>query len=255
MNLYYRELGEGNPPIVILHGVFGSCDNWLTVSKGLAETNKIYLLDARNHGQSPHSEEFNYDIMADDLSEFIVNNNLVNPIIIGHSMGGKTVMKFAIKYPTLYSKMIVVDISPRYYAPHHHSILAGLEAIKLDVLQSRQEADDILKSFEPSLGVRQFLLKNLYRNEQNGFSWRMNLNVIKDKIENIGEPLTANSKITKPTLFVRGANSNYIFEKDIELINSIFSNVKIETIENAGHWVQAEKPKEFLEEVKKFISL
>lgn len=253
MNLYYRELGEGNPPIVILHGVFGSCDNWLTVSKGLAETNKIYLLDARNHGQSPHSEEFNYDIMADDLAEFINQNKLVQPIIIGHSMGGKTVMKFASKYPMLFSKMVVVDISPRYYAPHHHSILAGLEAIKLDTLQNRQEADDILKSFEPSLGVRQFLLKNLYRNEQNGFSWRMNLNVIKSKIENIGEPLDVNSKITNPTLFVRGANSNYILDTDIELIKKIFSDVKIATVENAGHWVQAEKPIEFLNEIKKFI--
>ena len=253
MNLYNRELGEGNPPIVILHGVFGSCDNWLTVSKGLAETNKIHLLDARNHGQSPHSEEFNYDLMADDLEEFIIQNKLVNPIIIGHSMGGKTAMKFASKHPTLYSKMIVVDISPRYYPPHHHSILAGLEAIKLGALQSRQEADDILKSFEPSLGVRQFLLKNLYRNEQNGFSWRMNLNVIKSKIENIGEPLDVNSKITNPTLFIRGANSNYILETDIELINSIFSDAKIATVENAGHWVQAERPTEFLDEVKKFI--
>ena len=185
MNLYFRELGEGNPPIVILHGVFGSCDNWLTVSKGLAETNKIYLLDARNHGQSPHSDEFNYSVMADDLYEFIQQKNLVKPIIIGHSMGGKTVMKFALKYPDAFSKMVVVDISPRYYAPHHQSILAGLNAIPINTMQTRQEADDILKTFEPELGVRQFLLKNIYRNEQNGFSWRMNFEVIKNKIENI----------------------------------------------------------------------
>ena len=253
MNLYFRELGEGNPPIVILHGVFGSCDNWLTVSKGLAETNKIYLLDARNHGQSPHSEDFNYDIMADDLFEFIQQHQLVKPIIIGHSMGGKTVMKFAVKHPDAFSKMVVVDISPRYYTPHHQSILAGLSAINLETLQSRQEADDIFKAFEPELGVRQFLLKNLYRNEQNGFSWRMNFDVIKNKIENIGEALNENAKIAQPTLFVKGANSNYIKEKDIELIKTIFSNVEIATIEGAGHWVQAEKPKEFLEEVKKFL--
>ncbi len=253
MNLYYRELGEGNPPIVILHGVFGSCDNWLTVSKGLAETTKIYLLDARNHGQSPHSKEFNYDVMAEDLIEFIREKKLVNPVIIGHSMGGKIVMKFALKYPDYFSKMIVVDISPRYYAPHHHSILEGLTAISLEKLQNRQEADDILKSFEPTLGVRQFLLKNLYRNEQNGFSWRMNLDVIKNKIENIGEALNKDAKINNPTLFVRGANSSYILENDITLINSIFSNVKIATVEGAGHWVQAEKPMEFLETIKHFL--
>jgi esterase len=253
MNLYYRELGEGNPPIVILHGVFGSSDNWLTVSKGLAETHKIYLLDARNHGQSPHTDEFNYDIMADDLFEFINQHQLVKPIIIGHSMGGKTVMKFAVKYPDAFSKMVVVDISPRYYKPHHQTIIAGLNAIPIDNLKTRQEADDILKTFEPELGVRQFLLKNIYRNDDNGFSWRMNFEVIKNKIENIGEALYEGAKITKPTLFVRGANSKYIQEKDIELIRTIFSDVSISTVEGSGHWVQAEKPKEFLEAVKKFL--
>jgi esterase len=253
MNLYYRELGEGNPPIVILHGVFGSSDNWLTVSKGLAETHKLYLLDARNHGQSPHSEDFNYDVMADDLFEFIQQHQLEKPVIVGHSMGGKTVMKFALKYPDAFSKMVVVDISPRYYKPHHQSVIAGLSAIHLEKLQTRQEADEIMKAFEPELGVRQFLLKNLYRNEQNGFSWRMNFDVIKNKIENIGEALNAGAKITKPTLFVRGSNSKYIQEKDIELIHSIFTDVRIATIEGSGHWVQAEKPKEFLEEIKKFL--
>jgi esterase len=253
MNLYYRELGEHNPPIVILHGVFGSCDNWLTVSKGLAETNKIYLLDARNHGQSPHSDDFNYNVMADDLHEFIQQQQLVKPIIIGHSMGGKTVIKFAVKYPDEFSKMIVVDISPRYYAPHHQSVIAGLSAIPVETIQTRQEADDILKTFEPELGVRQFLLKNLYRNDQNKFSWRMNFEVIKNKIENIGEALDQGAKITKPALFVRGANSKYIQDNDIELIHSIFSDVRIATVEGAGHWVQAEKPKEFLEEVRKFL--
>jgi esterase len=253
MNLYFRELGEGNPPIIILHGVFGSCDNWLTVSRGLAETNKIYLLDARNHGQSPHSDEFNYDIMAEDLHEFILQHKLSDPVIVGHSMGGKTVMKFAVKYPDAFSKMVVVDISPRYYKPHHQSVIAGLSAINLKALQSRQEADDILKNFEPELGTRQFLLKNLYRNEQNGFSWRMNFEIIKNKIENIGEALDSNVKINKPTLFVRGAKSKYIQDEDINLIHSIFSDVRIETVENAGHWVQAEKPKEFLEVLINFL--
>ncbi len=253
MNLYYRELGEGNPPIVILHGVFGSSDNWFTVSKGLAETHKIYLLDARNHGQSPHTDDFNYDIMADDLLEFINQHRLIKPIIIGHSMGGKTVMKFAVKYPDAFSKMVVVDISPRYYKPHHQTIIDGLTAIPIDNLKTRQEADDILKTFEPELGVRQFLLKNIYRNEENGFSWRMNFEVIKNKIENIGEALEEGAKITKPTLFVRGANSKYIQEKDIELIHTIFSDASIVTIEGSGHWVQAEKPKAFLEAVKAFL--
>ncbi|HSZ25756.1 MAG TPA: alpha/beta fold hydrolase [Cytophagaceae bacterium] len=255
MNLYYRELGTETPPIIILHGVFGSCDNWLTVSKGLAEIHKVYLLDARNHGQSPHSDEFNYQVMAEDLHEFIQQHQLMNPILIGHSMGGKTVMKYAADYPNEFSKMIVVDISPRYYPPHHQSILEGLSAISLETLESRQEADDILKKFEPVLGVRQFLLKNLYRNEQNRFDWRMNFKIIKSKIENIGEALDESAKITRPTLFIRGANSTYIQERDTTLIKTIFSDVQIATVEGAGHWVQAEKPKEFLEVVKNFLEV
>ncbi len=253
MKLYFRELGEGGTPIVILHGVFGSCDNWLTVSKGLAETNKVYLLDARNHGQSPHSEDFNYNVMAHDLYTFIKEQHLDKPIIVGHSMGGKTVMKFASLFPNDYSKMVVVDISPKFYPPHHQTILEGLSAIPIDTLKSRQEADDIFKQYEPAIGVRQFLLKNLYRNEQNGFSWRMNFDVIKAKIETIGEALDENVKIDKPTLFIRGANSSYIKDADAVLINKLFSHNTIVTIEGAGHWVQAEKPAEFLEEIRKFI--
>ena len=253
MKLFYRELGEKEPALVILHGVFGSSDNWLTVSKGLAENNKVYLLDARNHGHSPQSDEFSYEAMADDLYEFIQDKNLSNPIIIGHSMGGKTVMKFASKYPETYSKMIVVDISPRYYAPHHQSILAGFNAIPIEILTSRQEADDILKTFESDPGVRQFLLKNLYRNDENKFSWRINLPVINQKIENVGEALDENIKIDKPVLFVRGSLSKYIQEKDEIIIKKIFSNYKIVTVEGSGHWVQAEKPAAFLEVVKNFI--
>jgi esterase len=253
MDLYYRELGSGSPPIVVLHGVFGSSDNWLTVSKGFAENHQVYLLDARNHGQSPHSDDFSYDIMADDLYHFIQQQQLQAPIVVGHSMGGKTVMTFAAKYPEAFSKIIVVDISPRYYKPHHQSILAGLSAIPLEQLQSRQEADEILKEFEPALGVRQFLLKNLYRNAENNFAWRMNFEVIKNKIETIGEALDETARIAKPALFVRGANSRYIQEKDEALIHTIFQQASIVTIEGAGHWVQAEKPLEFLEAVKSFI--
>jgi len=253
MQLYYRALGQGNPPIVILHGVFGSCDNWLSVSKVLAETHEVYLLDARNHGQSPHSDEFSYEVMAEDLLTFIEEHQLVNPIIIGHSMGGKTVMKFASKYPTRFSKMVVVDISPRYYPPHHQSIIEGLSAIPLATLQSRQEADDSLKNYQPDLGVRQFLLKNLYRKEDNSFAWRMNFDVIKSNISKVGEALGDEVRISNPTLFIRGGLSKYIQEKDEALIHTMFSDVTIETIEGAGHWVQAEKPEEFFEKLNRFL--
>ncbi|MFL5731384.1 MAG: alpha/beta fold hydrolase [Cytophagaceae bacterium] len=252
MKLFYRELGHGRP-IVILHGVFGSCDNWLTVSKGLAETHHVYLLDARNHGHSPKSDEFNYSAMANDLKEFLQEQSLEDAVLVGHSMGGKTVMKFASMYPSMLNKMVVVDISPRYYKRHHDSIIQGLQSIDLKNLKTRQEADQQLSAFEPDFGTRQFLLKNLYRDEQNDFHWRINLPVIADKIDNVGEALDENIRISKPTLFIRGSKSNYIREQDEDLIRKIFSDVRIETVEGAGHWVQAEKPAEFLEKVKAFL--
>lgn len=252
MKLFYREQGEGQP-IVILHGVFGSCDNWITPAKMLSDKNKLFLVDQRNHGHSPNSDEFTNSIMADDLKEFIEEHNIVDPIIIGHSMGGKVAMTFASRYKSLLKKLIVVDISPRYYPPHHQSIIAGLKSIDLPNLKSRQEADEQLSKYVSELGVRQFLLKNIYRNEANEFAWRINLPVISEKINNICEPLDPEVRIDIPTLFIRGSESDYIRENDEVLIKSIFSDVKIATIEGAGHWVQAEKPKEFIEEIVKFI--
>lgn len=251
MGLYFRELGQG-APIIIMHGVFGTSDNWLTTSKGLSENNKIFLLDLRNHGQSFHSNDFNYEVMAGDVDASLREKNIHAPILIGHSMGGKVAMHYAAHYSN-YSKLIVVDISPRYYKKHHDAILTGLNALDLPSLHTRQAADEALSHYVPELGVRQFLLKNLYRNGANEFAWRLNLPVITAKIENIGEALDENVRITKPTLFIKGGLSRYIQEKDEELIHRIFSNVRIETIEGSGHWVQAEKPAEFVALVKKFI--
>lgn len=251
MKLYFRTLGSG-APIVIMHGVFGTSDNWITVSKELAKTNQVYLLDLRNHGQSPHSDLFNYAEMAKDLDEFLTDHHLQKPIIIGHSMGGKVAMRYAKDFKNI-GKLIVVDISPRFYPRHHETILEGLNAMPLEELQSRQQADDLLAAYIPELGVRQFLLKNLYRNEEGKFDWRLNLKVITDQIDIVGEPLGEDTRIDAPTLFIRGRNSNYILENDETLIKKIFSNVSIETIADAGHWVQAEQPMKFSEVVGRFI--
>jgi esterase len=252
MKLFYRELGEGKP-LVILHGVFGSSDNWFTVSKLLAEDYKIYLVDARNHGHSPRSEEFNYDVMGKDLEVFLKDHLIKDPVIIGHSMGGKIGMKFASLYPEMLKKLVVVDISPRYYKRHHDSILNGLKSIDLGQLSSRKQADEQLAKFELDSGVRQFLLKNLYRNQDNHFDWRINLEVIDKNIENVGEALAEDVRINTPTLFIKGSKSNYIKEEDEKLIKKIFRNSKIETVEGAGHWVQAEKPQQFIEAVRRFL--
>lgn len=252
MELYYRTLGAGQP-VIILHGLMGSSDNWLTVSKPLAEKYELFIVDQRNHGRSPWAEEMNYDVMVNDLLEFIQQHHISNPVIIGHSMGGKVAMKFATEHPALLSKLIVVDIAPRYYAPHHQDVLAGLNAIDLNTLQNRVEADQILVAHISSPDVRQFLLKNLYRNEDNQFAWRINLQVINEQIDHIGEALNTSTTFDKPALFISGALSDYITDADKPEIKATFPQSKVVVIPNANHWVQATQPLAFLNAVTEFI--
>ena len=252
MQLFYRESGEGRP-IVILHGLFGSSDNWMSVTKELALHYKAFVLDARNHGQSPHDSSHTYKDMASDLKEFIETHQLVNPILIGHSMGGKTIMRFAAEYPGIAEKLIVVDISPRFYGRHHEAILSGFSAINLDTLQTRNEADAIMSHYVGDVGVRMFLLKSLYRTNEGKFQWRINLPVINEQIDNIGEALPVSAKISTPTLFIRGSESGYIEDKDAALIAEHFSDYEIETVEGASHFVHAEKPKEIIALIEAFI--
>ncbi|GAB3934867.1 alpha/beta fold hydrolase [Larkinella terrae] len=254
MKLYFRQTGETGTPIIILHGILGSSDNWLTISKAIAEHNhRVFLVDQRNHGRSPRSEEFNYDVMAADLMEFITDHQLEKPVVIGHSMGGKTVMQFAMDYPGHYSHLVIVDIAPKFYPVHHAELIRGLKAIDLAMLKNRNEADEILSRFEPILTVRQFLLKNLYRNEQGQFDWRLNLPVIEQELYGIGGELRNLRIVTEPTLFIRGSESPYIKDEDELEIKRIFPNSTLETIQDAGHWVQAEKPAEFVETLIRFL--
>ncbi|MBP6386269.1 MAG: alpha/beta fold hydrolase [Pseudarcicella sp.] len=255
MQLFFRKEGTSGTHIIILHGIFGSSDNWLGIGKQLAENHVVYMVDQRNHGQSPHSDIFDYEAMATDLKELIDNENIENPIIIGHSMGGKTVMQFAMLYPESFSKMIVVDIAPKFYPVHHHMILQGLASIPLATLKSRTEANEILRNYEENEGVRQFLLKNLYRNpsKNNAFDFRINLPVISKNIDVVGHELMHEKSIEQPVLFVKGEKSHYILPEDERKIWELFPNYQIQTISDAGHWVQADKPEEFLTVVKDFV--
>lgn len=251
MKLFYREIGEGQP-IVLIHGLFGASDNLLGPGKALAEDYKVYLIDQRNHGNSPHSETHNYEAMAGDLKEFLESKDLENPLIVGHSMGGKTVMYFAAHNPNYEAKYIVMDISPRSYNRHHDQILDGLNSLKIEEINSRQDADKQLSSYVSDLGVRQFLLKNLERTDS-GFKWKINLKVLTDQIDNIGDGLDEATRIEKPFLFIKGNNSNYIRSHDEELIRKQFRQASIEGLDGAGHWLHAEKPKDFVDLVRKFI--
>ena len=252
MKLFFRELGQGKP-IIILHGLFGSSDNWLTQAKLLAPHYKVFSVDQRNHGQSPHSDDFDYASMVGDLNEFIQDQKISDPVILGHSMGGKTAMNFALAHADEISKLIVVDISPRVYNLEHYTIVEGLKAIPIDKLSSRNEADDVLSQFVPEPDVRQFLLKNLQRKNTGGFSWKINLPVIANKLSNVGVDLQFPGECDKPTLFIRGAKSKYVRDEDWERITEIFPTAQLETM-NTGHWVQAEKPQEFAELVMQWLS-
>lgn len=253
MELFFRQVGTGRP-MVILHGLFGSSDNWLTISKTIADEGfSVYLIDQRNHGRSPHKDTHTYIELAEDLHDFLQQQGIENPILVGHSMGGKTVMQYAMQYPEDFSALVVVDIAPKSYPVHHTDILNGLKAVPLATLQSRNEADALLSKYEPSLGVRQFLLKNLYRNEEGVFAWRLNLPVLDRDIEIIGDELQDTQVIEKPTLFIRGAESRYIKDTDIPGILSLFPNAQIDTIEEASHWVQAEQPEAFVASLKGFL--
>lgn len=251
MELFYRAIGQGHP-LIILHGLMGSSDNWLTQSKMLAEQYHVYMVDQRNHGRSFHSDEFDYKGLTEDLKHFVEKHVIGKPIILGHSMGGKTAMNFAVCYPELLSKLIVVDIAPKAYPVHHDSIIDGLNAIPINSLQSRDEADRILSEYVPEADVRQFLLKNLSRKPEGGFAWKINLPAIDKSLGKISEGMQYDGTYSGPALFVRGSKSKYVLDEDRATIKTLFPNSTLVTMDT-GHWVQAEKPIEFVEIVKNFL--
>lgn len=254
MKLYHHKIGEGRP-LVILHGLFGLGDNWATLAKRMAESFGFacYLVDLRNHGRSPHNPEFNYRIMAEDLREFLQDQHIQDPILLGHSMGGKVVLRFALAHAGIARKLIVVDIAPRFYPPHHQSVLAALHAIDFDIVRTRREAEAILRGALHEEATVQFLLKNLYWVGDERLGWRFDLESISHNIETVGEALPPGAAIATPTLFVRGERSGYIGSGDEQDIRQRFTSVEIATVPAAGHWVHAENPQGFMAAVLPFL--
>ena len=251
MKLFSRIMGEGQP-LLIVHGLFGMSDNWQSLGKKFADFFEVHLIDQRNHGRSPHSTVFNYEALADDLVKYIKNHKLKNILLMGHSLGGKTAMEFAVQYPDLVQKLIVVDISPKAYPVHHDTIIECLHSLDFNKLNSRGEADRKLAEYIFDDGVRQFLLKSLYWNEKGRLAFRFNLESIAEHIEEVGKALSDKLEYKGPCLFVDGATSNYILDEDEDLILEHFPEAKIVTIKDAGHWVHAEQPKHFFDEVLRF---
>ena len=253
MILHSKIVGEGKP-FVILHGFLGMSDNWKTLGSQFAEVGfQVHMLDMRNHGKSFHSDDFSYELMANDVKEYCEFHNVENIILLGHSMGGKAAMLLATMYPELIEKLIIADIGPKFYPQHHQPILEGLNAVDFSKKPSRSEVEEIVSHYISDFGTRQFLLKSLYWKEKEQLAFRYNLAVFNKKIEEIGKALPIENKFEKPTLFLRGSKSNYILEEDFKTIYYHFPNVKIETISNAGHWLHAENPSEFYEKAMKFI--
>lgn len=254
VDLFYREHGSGNTPLIILHGIFGSSDNWLTVAKSFLPSTHIFMVDLRNHGRSPHHDTFSYPAMVEDLHHFIQARGLQNPILLGHSMGGKVVMNYLHQHPRVARAAVVVDIAPRGYNIHHQTIIDGLLALDLPTANSRQEVDTRLSAYVPELDTRQFLLKNLYRDEANQFHLRMNLPVIARELPMVGAALADDAQWTGPTLFIRGSRSHYIRPEDLDDLRGHFPAARVQTIEGAGHWVQAEQPAAFAQALNTFLS-
>jgi len=254
MLLHSNIIGEGTP-FVILHGFLGMSDNWKTLGKHFsAQGYEVHLVDQRNHGRSFHDDAFNYEVLTQDLKVYCETQGLENIVLLGHSMGGKTAMLFASLYPEIVSKLIVADISPRFYPVHHESILKGLSAIDFEVLTARKEAETILSNYVQDFGTRQFLLKNLYWKDKGQLALRLNLKVLKDNVEEIGEALPAYLKYEGDTLFLRGDKSEYIGPSDKDFIKMQFPKAEISTVINAGHWLHAENPKAFFDYVIQFIN-
>ena len=251
--LYSKIEGTGKP-LVILHGFLGMSDNWKTLATQYAQAGfNVHLLDLRNHGRSFHSDEFDYDLMIRDVLDYCENHNLEKIALLGHSMGGKVAMLFATTYSEKVEKLIVADIGPKYYPPHHQTILEGLNAVDFSKKPSRNQVEEILTTYIPDFGTRQFLMKNLYWKTPEELAFRFNLEVLTKKVSQIGAALPDNLIFNNPTLFIRGGNSNYILDDDFPLIISHFPNLSIKTIPVVGHWLHAEKPMEFLELTLDFL--
>jgi len=252
MILHHKSFGSGDP-VIILHGLFGSLDNWQTVGKALSGSYLVILADLRNHGRSPHDAHMDLPSMAGDVRELALSRGLSTFHLIGHSLGGKVAMQLASDHPDLLDRLIVVDIAPRKYAGGHDHILDALSRMRPEDIADRAAADTLLSRDIPDFAVRQFLLKNLVRKEGGGFGWKMNLPAIEENYASIMDAVNFNRPYTKPTLFVRGGRSGYVTEEDLPAIRKQFVAARFVTIPESGHWVHAETPEKLLDAVRRFL--
>jgi esterase len=253
LNLHFKSYGEQGEYIFILHGLFGMLDNWHNIARSLSSEYRVISIDARNHGQSPHDDAMTYELMAEDVIELADNLNVETFILMGHSMGGKTAMRAALMFPERISKLIIVDIAPKAYPASHSVYFKAFEEIEWANMQNRTEIDEALKVYEKNDGVRLFLAKNIDRLDSGGFAVKSNIPAIKSAYEHIGGEFKMDTVYNGKTLFIYGEKSNYLLDKDRPLINQHFPNNQYSMVKNASHWVHAENPSDFLNQLDQFL--
>ena len=264
MKLFYRKYGIG-PPLIILHGLYGSSDNWVTIAKELGKTFTVYLPDPRNHGQSPHYETHDYNSMRDDLYNLAANLKLKKFFLAGHSMGGKTAISFAIRWPEMINGLLIADISPftnenfKFSAYNEHlSILKAILSIDLTTIYSRGDADSILSGTIHSDKVRSFILKNLQRTSGNNFRWKLNASSLLNNLDNIMKGVDLLELLNQhisgfPVIFLKGSDSDHLPAEDYRKINKIFPAAEFIEVLNAGHWIHADRPDEVIRSILKLL--
>lgn len=240
-------------PLLVFHGLFGMLDNWGSFAKEVSENFPVHIIDLRNHGKSFHSEDMSHDDLANDILRYMEHYSIEKAHLLGHSLGGKAVMQFAISYAQKVEKLVVVDISPKAYPPHHQGIIKALESVNFNEVTSRGEVEEMLSKYIPEKSVIFFLAKSLYWTDEKKLAWRFNLKTLSEKYNDFVSNAIKFGVFTGETLFISGAQSNYILPQDEYLIKQQFPNSQIVKINNAGHWVQAENPQDFNQVVKEFL--
>ena len=253
MNLNFKSIGSGFP-LIILHGLLGSLDNWQGIAKQLGENFQVYIIDQRNHGRSPHSDEFSYQILVDDVLEFMHQQGIAQAHFLGHSMGGKVAMNLALEHPDKVAKLIIVDVAPVEYEDRHSTVFKALFAVDLKTIESRQQAEAVLRTYlGQDESTIQFLMKGLYRDDDNKFQWRFNVQALYDAYNEISTGVKADKPFEGETLFIKGEKSDYINASNFSEIIDLFPNNQLVEIPGSGHWVHADNPAEFISVVLKFL--
>jgi len=251
--LHSKILGQG-APLIILHGLLGMGDNWLTLGRQYAQQGfQVHLIDMRNHGKSFHHDEMTYEAMSRDLKYYLDQHQLNTIDLIGHSMGGKAAMFFCLQYPELIKHLIVVDIAPKFYPPHHHFIFEAINHLNLQKFTKRQAIEKELSQYVDSDQIVKFILKNLARDKYGHFYWKANISVLEKALRDLGEAMPPNTVINCLTLFIKGAQSPYILREDENLIKAHFPHSEIVVIQNSSHWVHAQQARLFYQITLNFL--